>query len=260
MGRLRSLLEMEAMRLFRFPMLELITIPAVFFAVNSALNFDYQGISTGGFQGQAIWEQLVPRYMERIVWKQLAPFLGSYTYVAFIYAALTATIAGDLSSGYMALILSKPFRRSEVFVVRTQLTFLTPLAIFLLANSASILMIGGLDCLLADPWYTLICYSVPIISFLYVFSVCLALILIAKEVVPSFISSLLFLYGIDYAARALPNNPIIPNTAFTVFWFALGSEARAGAGLPWLSILMPLAISISLIAACYFYFTRRLEV
>ncbi|MGQ9597067.1 MAG: hypothetical protein ACUVUS_06730, partial [Thermoproteota archaeon] len=225
-----------------------------------ALNFDYQGMSIIGFQGQAIWEPLILRYMKGIIWKQLAPFLGSYTYVAFIYAALTATIAGDLSSGYMALILSKPFKRSEVFMVRTQLTFLMPLAIFLLANSASILIIGGLDCLLADPWYTLICYGTPIISFLYVFSVCLALTLIAKEVVPSFISSLLFLYGADYAARALSNNSIMPNTAFTGFWFALGSETRAGAGLPWLSILMPLAISISLVAACFLYFTRRLEV
>ncbi len=258
MGRLRSLLEMEAVRLFRFPMLELITIPAFFFALNSALNFDHQGMSMTGFPGQAVWlEQLILRYSKMIVWRQLTPFLGSYTYVAFIYAALTATIAGDLSSGYIALILSKPFRRSEIFMVRTLLTFMAPLAIFLLANSASILIIGGLDCFLADPWHALICYSVSIRSFLYVFSVCLALTLIAKEAIPSFVSSLLFLYGIDYAARALPKNPVIPNSAFTDFWFALGS---AGASPPWSSILMPLAISTSLVAACYFYFTRRLEV
>jgi len=160
----------------------------------------------------------------------------------------------------MTLVLSQPFKRREIFAVRVGLTFLTPLVVYLLANSASILVVGGLDSFLADPSRTLISYSVAITSFLYIFSVCLSLTLIAKEIVPSFISSLLFLYGVDYAIIALGDNPIgslIPNSVFLDIWRILGTS---GADLPWLSLLTPLVVSTGLIVACYIYFTRRLEV
>jgi len=255
---------MEIVRLLKFPVLELITIAAIFFALSSALNFDYPSVTrfSDELSPSTLWQDQLNRFMKNLVWRHLAPYLGSYNYVAFIYAALTAMIAGDLSSGHMALIFSQPFRRSEIFMVRAGLTFLVPLVVYLLANSAIILIVGGLGCFLANPGYTQICYSLATTSFLYVFSVCLSLTLIVKETIPSFISSLMFLYGIDYAARIFQEKWVrilIPNTALTDFWFALGSPLLEESP-PWSSLLTPMAISIALIAVCYLYFTRELEV
>jgi ABC-type transport system involved in multi-copper enzyme maturation permease subunit len=263
MGRLSSLLEMEVLRLFRFPVLELIVIAATFFAFRSILSFDVQGLSLFSLSENidSTWlGGLLNRFTKGIILKQICPFLSSYTYIALIYAALTSMIAGDMSSGYMTLLLSQPFKRSEIFAVRVGLTFLIPLAIYMSASSASVLIVGGLGTFVADPSLTLVCYGIAFASFLYVFSICLSLTLVTKETVPSFISSLLFLYGIDYAIGALGDNPIrilIPNAAFLDLWQALGSSR---ASLPWLSLLTPLAISIGLVALCYVYLTRRLEV
>jgi len=259
MGRVWALIEMEARRLLKFPVVELIAIPAVFYIFRGLMSFDESRtfiglVEPGSLQG------LLREVAGSLIVRGLISILGSYTFISFIYAALTSSIARDISTGYMRFLLSQPFRRSEVFVAKLIVSFLTPLIVYFSVYSISIVAVGGLIVVFMNLLNLVIGYVIVLTLFLYVFSICLCITLITKESITSLISSLLFLYGVEYTVRMMKNHPVQYFIPSMCLWNFLVRMRCAESTLPWLSVIVPLVLSIALIAICYIYFTRRLEV
>jgi len=240
-GRLSSLIRFEASRLLRFPLLEIIVVLAVFDSFRSYMSVSLMGVA-GGAPASLIELKLLRMAFYAMVH---CPF------VPLVYAATTSSIAHAISSGLMRNLLSFPYRRREVFVVEFLVAFTAPLAIFLAAyllpypffypHSVRV----GPECL---SWLL-----AAILSFLYVFSICLAASLAFKAPVPSFMSSVSVLYGVSFIAAGMRRSPVlrfIPPYCFSDFIMGPADVCY----------LVPSSLlAIAIIAACYVYFTRWLE-
>ncbi len=261
MRRLASLLDMEARRILRFPVIELIAALATFLTLHWVAHYDvYMQVPGGVARGEAlarVLRRLLADQSRRVTWRGGFALLASYEFAVLAYVALASATARDLSTGYMRLLLSLPFRRGEVFLVRASLTLLPPLLALLASNAVASAVVAHLCACSVDPRYALICYLPGVVSCVYIFSVSLSIALASKDTVTSVIASLLFLYGSDFALRGLYRSPLsrlLPPACLTEFAFA----AARGRVL-WESLLCPLAASAALLTICYFYFTRWLE-
>ena len=266
MGRLKSLIGMEARRLLKFPVLELMIIPAVYRAFIRAQDFRYSSLKIVYLEavGSSPLSQVF--IGSNIIETCIFGIIYDYEFLVFIYSALAALTARDISNGYMSFLLSQPFRRSEVFAVRAALTFLAPSVAFLAPAVTSLIIVGGPIIMTANPLHAALLIIETIVLLLYIFSVSFSLAFATRGTFASMISSILLLYGLKYASafKGSSLEALFPPMSLVRFKFSIYSIFIYGSGswmdLPWESLLSPLAISIILIIVCYIYFTRRLEI
>ncbi|RLE81191.1 MAG: hypothetical protein DRJ51_04320 [Thermoprotei archaeon] len=245
MGKLSSLVRFELSRLLRFPVLEVIVVLAVFNSFTAYMSFYLMGTYTDKTGGSFIY-LIVLDGLRRTFYAMI-----NYLFISFIYATLTSSIAHAISSGLMKNLLSFPYRRSEVFIVESSVTFMVPFIIYLTAHLLPFPFFYPYPVQIGFGW--LKWFLTVFLSFLYIFSICLTISLAFKTPIPSFISSVSILYAMSFITAGLRRNPLVNFIPPYCFINSILGHAHVYHLIP--SSLL----AIALIAICYIYFTRWLE-
>ncbi|RLI03563.1 hypothetical protein DRO30_00895 [Candidatus Bathyarchaeota archaeon] len=254
--KFKGLLRWELERSFRFPILEF-TLAILLYRVFLVMFQFSAGVSD--YVGSLPTSEEVPRKLwESLIYHTGLAMVGSYIQMAVIFSTLASMLAYDFSSGCLRLQLSYPLSRSQVFAAKILTYLVATTMLILTAYLATMNLLGGgvtppelLPSLIA-------LIGLTIIEASYIFSIALSMSLITRNTLATFISSLLMLLGLDSAAMTYkePLSSLIPPSSLRRAVWML----RRGSPIPLEGIITPMIVSGALLAACYLYFSRRLEV
>ena len=242
---------------FRVPVIEIISLLALYVLFSSAIQFSSSKMNVG-----EIRLDVYESFSESLAITLGFSFLSLYNVMSIVYPVLVAnSFAGEFSRGETRLVFSYPLRRRDIFLAKTISFLFVPYLIFLI-YALFMFYLVGFSFTRFIPYIFIISLIVGFLQAFFVYSFSLVIALYVKDAAISFLASVLLLYGLDYASRGV-NPPIkyfIPPRCFDFVFMSMAGRMSMFSGyFPYVASVYVI-MSLLFFFGSFFYFCKVMEV
>lgn len=250
----------EAKRLLRFPLLEIFLVLVMLVIATEMFYVSY----TSSSGSMPIVETISDRIMEEYGSKAMDIVRLSMGDLFIIMILTGCTLIGnfmakEIENGTTKLFISHPIRRSQVFLSKYLVCFLTLAIVPFLAISLSVLMLDPRFPihLLRNGRELLSILIITLSMSLYITSVSVACSVLSRNVAMSMLGSI----GILLVLNIISDDYIfLPGRSFNFIYTVLtGGSAFSGIVERTVALMYMPAVGIVLFVVSYYVFTRRME-